>query len=82
MKDKIFTVIWGLVFFFVFLLGALFGPCLRPLPYLRLLDRKDLRLSDDCTCVICLPDKFCHKCGHKSRDCPKLSWYFRRVPKQ
>lgn len=29
-----------------------------------------------CTCVPCLPDLYCHKCGHKSRDCPKLKDYF------
>lgn len=29
-----------------------------------------------CTCVPCLPDLFCMKCRHKSRDCPKLAAYF------
>ena len=31
-----------------------------------------------CTCVPCLPDLFCMKCGHKSRDCPKLRDYFQK----
>lgn len=35
-------------------------------------DRSELK----CTCVPCLPDLFCLKCGHKSRDCPKLAAYF------
>lgn len=32
--------------------------------------------EDKCTCVPCLPDHWCKKCGHKSRDCPKLYRYF------
>lgn len=30
-----------------------------------------------CTCVPCLPDLFCFKCGHKSRDCPRLAQHFK-----
>ena len=33
----------------------------------------------ECTCAICQPDRWCRKCGHKSRDCPKFSWYFKRL---
>lgn len=32
-----------------------------------------------CTCAPCLPDTWCQKCGHKSRDCPRLAWYFKRL---
>ena len=35
-------------------------------------ERRELK----CTCVPCLPDLYCFKCGHKSRDCPKLRDYF------
>lgn len=34
---------------------------------------------DKCTCAICLPDHFCEKCGHKSRECPRLQWYFSKT---
>ena len=37
-------------------------------------DRRELQ----CTCVPCLPDLYCLKCGHKSRDCPKLAAIFRK----
>lgn len=46
---------------------------------LILADRQPVAVSSDgpkCTCVPCLPDHFCRKCGHKSRDCPKLAAYF------
>lgn len=35
--------------------------------------------DDGCTCVPCLPDYYCRKCGHKSRDCPKLRAYFSKT---
>lgn len=29
-----------------------------------------------CTCVPCLPDLYCLKCGHRSRECPRLRDHF------
>lgn len=28
--------------------------------------------AEMCTCVPCLPNHFCRKCGHMSYDCPKV----------
>ena len=76
MKAVICGFVFGFVFLVVFLAGFGFGlevrVMSRPVPTVP--DRQELK----CTCVPCLPDLYCLKCGHKSRDCPKLAAYFRK----
>ena len=76
MKCIITSFVFGFVFFLVFLFGFGFGVSVRFLPPSSkpTSDRKELK----CTCVPCLPDLYCLKCGHKSRDCPKLAHIFRK----
>ena len=78
MKIIPLSFFFGFTFFCVFLAGFVFGVSLKvrfSLPSSDLPDRRELK----CTCVPCLPDLYCMKCGHKSRDCPKLSKYFRAL---
>ena len=72
MKRAFFTLVYTLVFYSVFLTGFLFGVFFRSSPAVAVSDQRE----DVCTCAPCLPDTWCKKCKHKSRDCPKLSWYF------
>ena len=74
MKNVFFCLLFSFLFFVVFVLGVFFGAALRS-PAGSGRSVRDL----ECTCVPCLPDKFCQKCGHKSRDCPRLAWYFKRA---
>lgn len=78
MKLTVLSFCFGFVFFLVFMVGVGFGVSVR-LPPSRVVVSSPARPDQDelkCTCVPCLPDHFCRKCGHKSRDCPKLRWYF------
>lgn len=74
MKAVICGFVFGFVFLVVFLAGFGFGLEVRFMsrPVSVPSDRRELK----CTCVPCLPDLYCLKCGHKSRDCPKLAAYF------
>ena len=83
MKIYLLSFFFGLSFFSVFMLGVAFGFSSRfasirtAQPDLK--EKRSFFIPDSemkCTCVPCLPDLFCLKCGHKSRDCPKLSYYF------
>ena len=72
MKRVFLTLVYFAVFHAVLMTGFVAGFLIRPAAPGVVSDRK----QDDCTCAVCLPDHFCTKCGHKSRDCPRLSWYF------
>ena len=79
MKNTVLCFVFSFVFFLVFVSGVAFGISFRPVSASRpsvsvFPDRKELK----CTCVPCLPDLFCLKCGHKSRDCPKLAHIFKK----
>lgn len=61
------------LFVLVFGVGLSIGLSLRPVQVFVLPDQKR---PARCTCMPCAPDMWCDKCGHRSRDCPRLQWYF------
>lgn len=77
MKVYILSFFFGFSFFCVFMLGVAFGFSSRPSSSRSVVSASSPRHELKCTCVPCLPDLFCLKCGHKSRDCPKLAYYFK-----
>lgn len=71
--NLLFSTVLAFVLVLMYHLGFNAGLSYRPpVPVSVSPDRQELK----CTCVPCLPDLFCLKCGHKSRDCPKLAAYF------
>lgn len=76
MKRLVLLIVVIALMQLVFSCGVLVGLCVRLDPSRPAIvsDRKEL----PCTCVQCLPDLYCLKCGHKSRDCPKLAHIFKK----
>lgn len=71
MKICLLSLFLGFCFFFSFLFGFRLGLASR-----SYYGMGSFVKDDPCTCAPCLPDLWCKKCKHKSRDCPKLSWFF------
>ena len=70
MKNAFFVCFCFSSFIAVLFVGFLFGLFCRASLVAPAAD------DEVCTCAPCLPDLYCKKCKHKSRECPKLSWYF------